>query len=185
MLSFKVLGMPVSWKRVGQDKSGRRVNPKAMREDQKRVASIAEPLWIGRPPHFGPVKIFVQGVFAIPSSWSAAEKAAAMAGERYRDIDPDADRLLNQIMDALKFIAYVDDNQAVDVRCVMRYGLPERREVFVQELEGGNLDAMKRRKAKWFAGGYNQDIAKAPCGIARWPQTIRADAARLGLELVA
>lgn len=177
---FQLLGEPYAWKRVTDGRHGK-VNPKAMRQDQKAMAAKACDVWRGRQPHFGPVKIFVSAIFEIPASWSARERAAALAGERYRDIDPDADRLLNQVLDALKFVAFVDDNQAVDVRCVMRYGSPARREVWIEEKDGGNRDAMLRRKRKWASGGYNDAIAKAPCGMARWPLVIAKDAP---LELV-
>jgi Holliday junction resolvase RusA-like endonuclease len=181
---FGIDGEPFAWKRTTQDQAGRRINPRAMRLDQQAIAAAAGKVFIGRPPHFGPVKLFVLGVFDIPASWSSAEQAAARSCERYRDIDPDADRLLNQVMDGLKFVAYVDDCQVADCRCVMRYGTVARRQVWLEELPAGNRAAAQRRQRKWRGGGYNRDIAKAPCGQARWPLVINADAHRLGLELV-
>lgn len=177
---FIIPGEPVSWKRAIRG----RINPKAMVADQKLIAFTAGKLFEGRAPFFGPVKIFVSAVFDIPASWSAAERAAAQAAERYRDIDPDADRVLNQILDGLKFVAFVDDCQVADCRCVERYGTVARREVWLEELPAGNRSAAINRRAKWRGGGYNAAIAAAPCGQARWPLVINADAHRLGLELV-
>lgn len=184
MIHLVIPGLPMSWKRATRDRSGRVVNVKPMRDDQKAIAAIGARAFMGRAPLFGPVKVFVSAVFDIPGSWSATERAAASAAERYRDIDPDADRVLNQVLDALKFVAFVDDCQVADCRCVMRYGTPARREVWLDELPAGNRDAMRRRQRKWQAGGYNSDIAKAACGPARWPLVINADAHRMGLELV-
>jgi Holliday junction resolvase RusA-like endonuclease len=155
-----------------------------MCEAQRAVARIAGVELAGRAPLFGPVKVFVSAVFAIPASWSVTERAAARAAERYRDIDPDADRVLNNILDGLKFVAFVDDCQVADCRCVMRYGEPERTEVWIDHLPAGNKAAAQRRERKWKGGGYNAAIAKAPCGQARWPLVINADAHRLGFELV-
>jgi Holliday junction resolvase RusA-like endonuclease len=184
---FSVPGTPYSWKRATQAKDGRKVTPKAMRDSQKRIANIACAPFVGVPPMFGPVKVFVSAVFAIPSSWSAAERAAALAAERYRDIDPDSDRILNQILDALKFVAFVDDCQVADCRCIARYGDPERTDVWLSPLPAGNAKSAKNRERGWNSGNYNHHIAKAPCGPQRWPSVIRADAKRLGrsLELVA
>jgi Holliday junction resolvase RusA-like endonuclease len=185
MLSnFTVPGEPFAWKRVMDGRHGKKVNPKPMRDDQKRVAAIACDKWMGHAPHFGPVKLFVAAIFEIPSSWSKVEHGAAMRGERWRDIDPDADRLLNQVLDALKFVAYVDDNQVVDCRCVQRYGSPARRDVWLERLGGGNRNSFTRRQRKWQGGGYNAEIVKSPAGQARWPLVINADAHRLGFELV-
>jgi Holliday junction resolvase RusA-like endonuclease len=134
-------GPPFAWKRATRDRQGRAVNPKAMRDEQKRIAGLACQPFIGRPPLFGPVKVFVSAIFEIPSSWSAAERAAALAAERYRDIDPDSDRILNNVLDALKFVAYVDDCQVADCRCVARYGAVPRVMVWLDALPAGNRAA--------------------------------------------
>lgn len=167
---FTVPGTPYAWKRAADSRQGKRVNIKPMVQDQKAIAEAACQVFAGKPPLFGPVKVFVLAVFDIPVSWSAAEKAAALAAERYCDIDPDADRILNQVLDGLKFVAFVDDNQVADCRCVQRYGRPARREVWLQELPAGNLGAAKRREKKWRGGGYNDAIGRSPCGIVRLPQ---------------
>lgn len=184
MYHLTIKGTPFAWKRATQDRAGRRVNPKAMREHQKAIAQVGCQAFLGRAPLFGPVKVFVAAVFAIPPSWSAAERAAALAAERYRDIDPDSDRVLNEVLDGLKFVAFVDDCQVADCRCVMRYGEPERTDVWIDALPTGNRDAGRRRERLWKSGHYNGPICKAPCGQARWPLVINADAHRLGLELV-
>lgn len=176
-----VEGTPYSWKRATQNRQGRKITPKAMRDSQKAIARAACDAFQGIPPMFGPVKVFVSAVFAIPPSWSAAERKRALAGEVYRDIDPDSDRILNNILDGIKFVAFVDDCQVADCRCVARYGEPERVEVWLQELPAGNLKAGQRRQRGWSSGNFNSQIAKAPCGPQRWPSVVRVDAKRKGL----
>lgn len=63
-----------------------------------------------------PLMVVMVALFAIPQSWSKKRKAEAM----WHTGKPDADNLV-KCMDALNGIAWHDDSQVVDVRCVKRY----------------------------------------------------------------
>ena len=63
-----------------------------------------------------PLTVTMVAIFAIPASWSKRRKAAAM----WHTGKPDADNLV-KCMDALNGIAWHDDSQVVDVRCLKRY----------------------------------------------------------------
>lgn len=136
--SFTVPGRPRAWKRT----SGTAINPrtgKLMRlndpkaeAEKKVIAQLARLHWRGDPV-CGPVALGVEAVFRIPQSWPKELKAEAMAGRVPVVADPDLDRLVNLVMDALTGIAYWDDNQVVAFRPepLKRYGAPERTVVTV------------------------------------------------------
>lgn len=172
---FSIPGQPFAWQRTKQTKSGQRFNSPELKADQARIAALGCQLFHGRQPYFGPVKLFVQAIFAIPSSMPKREQMLADAGQLYVDIDPDYDNILKEIADGLKFVAYVDDCQIADGRAVLRYGRIPSRDVWLQPLAGDGRPAVRRQKL-WLAGKYNPAIAKAPCGMARWPRVIEAEA---------
>lgn len=127
-------GRPQRWVRPQQDgrrgsaRNARFTDPKA--EAHKRmVARLAKGAWKSEPLT-GPVVLTCRFVFAIPESWPKYLKEAARAGRVMHIQDPDLDQLIKQIMDALKGLVYVDDNQVVGLhQCSKRYGFPERTEI--------------------------------------------------------
>ena len=48
---------------------------------------------------------------------------------------PDTDKLLRAVLDALTGVAYEDDSQVVKVLAEKQYGVPERTEVTIREIE--------------------------------------------------
>lgn len=143
---------------------------------KRRLAQAAIERWGPRPPFFGPVKLLVIATFAIPSSFPRALQEAARRGQLYCDRDPDFDNIAKQVADAIKFIAFLDDNQVGDGRSILRYGEAPRTEVWISELEVDGLQtpAERRRRSRWAAGLYDAAIAKAPCGAARLPRVLDA-----------
>jgi Holliday junction resolvase RusA-like endonuclease len=167
---FLIGGTPFAWRRAGRDRRTGRTftDPKA--EAHKRTVAFEAALrWGDRPPLFCPVKMLVICTFQTPDSWSKRLRAEAAAGRIYHDSDPDGDNLQKQIADALKFIAFVDDNQIGDGRTVKRYGDGARTEVWLVPAGDGALPtkAQQRRGAKWAAGGYAEAMAKTAGGWAR------------------
>lgn len=179
--SFVLDGEPFAWKRPAQGRHPRtgapiRITNKDAEAHKKRLAQAAIERWGPRPPFFGAVKLLVIATFAIPSSFPKALQEAARRGELYLDRDPDFDNIIKQVADALRFIAFVDDNQVGDGRSILRYGEAPRTECWASELgpDGLQTPAERRRRAAWAAGQYDAAIAKAPCGTARWPRVLDA-----------
>jgi Holliday junction resolvase RusA-like endonuclease len=182
IIHFTVPGRPFAWKRTNEFK-GRRITDKGQLADQRRIAQLGAEAWGPNPPLFGPVKLLVIATFETPASWPAKLREAAIRGDVYFDSDPDFDNIAKEAADGLKFVAFCDDNQVGDGRAILRYGLGERREIWMEALGDPSLQtpAAKRREAKWRAGGYDAAIADAPCGAARWPRVLdalRKEAAR-------
>lgn len=138
--ALTIPGRPQRWVRPQQDgrrgnaRNARFTDPKA--EAHKRaVAKLAKAVWKS-DPLTGPVVLTCRFVFAIPESWPKYVKEAARAGRVMHIQDPDLDQLVKQIMDALRGVVYVDDNQVVGLhQCAKRYGFPERTEIAIQAIE--------------------------------------------------
>ena len=174
--NFTIHGRPFAWRRAQRDRrSGRTFTDKEMVASQRAIAARACEAWGNAPPFFGPVKLLVMAVFEIPTSWPRAIREAAQRGEVYCDSKPDDDNIRKQIADALQFVAFVDDCQIADGRCILRYGTGERTEVWAEELAGPQTPAQRRRAKAWLEGAYDAAIAKAPCGRARWPCVLYAN----------
>lgn len=148
VVTFTVPGRPRAWQRT----AGTAINPrtgKVMRlndpkaEAEKRViAQLARLAWKGDPV-CGPVALSVEAVFRIPQGWPKDLKTEAMAGRVPVIMDPDLDRIINLVMDALVGIVYWDDNQVVSFRPEpqKRYGCPERSIITISVFD--QLDAQK------------------------------------------
>jgi Holliday junction resolvase RusA-like endonuclease len=102
---------------------------------KRAIAWEAKRAFGSRRPFTGPVLLQCRFIFAIPPSWPKALRAAALEGRVWHVSDPDLDQLVKQVKDALKFIAYVDDNQVAGYhQPAKRYGHPERTEIIVEPL---------------------------------------------------
>lgn len=103
----------------------------------------------------GTVKLSVEAVFAVPKSFPAKLRAAALAGEVAYTGKPDKDNIEKLVMDALNGVAWVDDSQIDRGPTVKRYGVPERVEVVVEELKAadGLKSPAERRREKKVAEG--------------------------------
>ena len=135
--------------RRGKQRNARITDPKA-RAHKEKVAEIVRKLYRGEP-WTGPVVIGLTAVFAIPQSWPKRVRQAAIEGRVWHIADPDLDQLVKQIMDAIKGIVVVDDNQLVGFeRCAKRYGTPERTEVrllFLDQDEDAITPGQRRLEA--------------------------------------
>ena len=69
----------------------------------------------------GPLHVYVDAVFGVPTSWSKKKQAEALAGTVWPIGRIDLDNIIKG-MDALNEIVWVDDNQVVSIRAVKRYG---------------------------------------------------------------
>ncbi|WP_170162071.1 RusA family crossover junction endodeoxyribonuclease [Paracoccus siganidrum] len=129
MVEFTIPGRPFAKQRpkaaivAGR---ARVYTPKETVSFEGKVAEIARPFF--PEPIEGPVKLRIVAVFAVPASWSKKKSAAHEGGFHVQR--PDGDNLLKSIKDGLNRIAWRDDCQVSDARCVKRWGRYD--ETFVQ-----------------------------------------------------
>lgn len=79
------------------------------------IAEHARRQWDG-PPWTGPVRVLIHAFFPIRASWSRA-KQSAWAGRPHVQA-PDQDNIAKAALDSLNGIAFLDDAQVFDGRCV-------------------------------------------------------------------
>lgn len=124
MTSFTIPGKPFAKQRPKAAVIAGRARvytPKQTVSFERQVAEIARPVFPA--PLEGPVKLRVVAVFQIPKSWTKKKKEdAARDGGAFHTQRPDGDNILKAIKDGLNRIAWVDDSQVADVRCVKRWG---------------------------------------------------------------
>lgn len=149
-LSFTIPGRPTQWQRTATFK-GRRINPKAMVEGQKTIGWAAKAAMHGAVPMTGPLRLEVLCVYAVPASWPAWKRAAALKGQVWKTSVPDHDNLTKQIGDALNGIAFVDDAQIVRSSIAKRYGQPERTEVRLSRVDGLSEDMPQEAFQHWLS----------------------------------
>jgi Holliday junction resolvase RusA-like endonuclease len=120
-VSFVIPGKPFGKKRHRVSSIGgkaRAFNPDENTSFEQKVAEIARPLF--PVPFEGPVKLRIVATFEIPASWSKKKQAAMMGG--YHVQKPDRDNVDKAVQDGLNRIAFRDDSQVADGRCVKRWG---------------------------------------------------------------
>jgi Holliday junction resolvase RusA-like endonuclease len=139
-VSFSVPDKPSRWQRPGQGihpTTGEpmRFTDKDAEAGKEHIAWHAKKAWGNRRPATGPVVVRVIGIFAIPPSWPPKLQAAAREARVMHVADPDLDQLVKQVKDALKGIAYVDDNQVCGYpNSAKRYGHPQRTDITIEVL---------------------------------------------------
>jgi Holliday junction resolvase RusA-like endonuclease len=157
--------------RPGQASDGdgevfRYTDPKAA-EGARTIKWEAKRAYGLKRPALGPVTIKVVAVFAIPVSWPPALRRAALEGRVWHTSDPDLDQLVKQVMDALKGVAFLDDNQVVGFHPspAKRFGHPERTEISVTVVpvaEDEKTPAQRRREKRLAEVGWDVLLAPPP-----------------------
>jgi Holliday junction resolvase RusA-like endonuclease len=109
----------------------RTFTPERTREAEAYVIRLAAERWAG-PPLSGPVRLRVEAFFPIRASWSKARQASEVGQPHL--IKPDADNLLKLYADALNGIAYEDDAQIFDGRCLKWWAPMPRVEIHLTEV---------------------------------------------------
>ena len=122
-LLFRVDGEPRGKQRPRFTKQGRTYTPKETRnyELEIREAALNKAVASGYLKPEGAVRVSITAWFSPPASWSKKKRAAAMAGDIYPTVKPDADNLGKAFLDALNEIAYHDDKQVVECTIRKRY----------------------------------------------------------------
>jgi Holliday junction resolvase RusA-like endonuclease len=85
--------------------------------DLRQVATL---YMRGRKPAYGPLALLVHAFRAVPASWKAKDKEAALAGAIMPTSKPDWDNY-GKIVDALNGVLWRDDAQICDGRVIKVY----------------------------------------------------------------
>lgn len=136
---------------------------------EREILLLYRQAFPGREPWTGPVMLRFTAVFPIPSSWTKAQRAAALTAQVYHTSKPDKDNIEKLLVDALTppqrkpgaLVApspagfpWMDDGQ-VQGGGVKRYGECPRTEVeleFIAQPDLPLMPAEKRAKARLAAG---------------------------------
>lgn len=86
---------------------------------------------VGKSFGDAPVAVDVYAYFPIPKSYSQKQVRDIKAGKERPTKKPDRDNIVKIILDALNGLAYDDDKQVVDGRCVKLYAVDNRPRVVV------------------------------------------------------
>ena len=137
-ISFTIPGKPFAKERHRVGVVGghaRAFTAPKTRSFEQKVAEIAVPMFA--VPIQGAVRLRIVATFEIPKSWSKKRRAEMLGA--YHTHRPDADNLAKSILDGLNRVAFADDAQVADQRCVKRWG--QYAETYVEvaplSLDGG------------------------------------------------
>ena len=130
MISFEIPGTPHAKQRARVGRFGG-YTPKATVNAETFIRLAAAPLF--PEPLQGPLGLEIVAVFAPPQSWSGA-KVRRMLGSAHVQ-RPDLDNLAKTVCDGLNGVAYADDAQLAELRCIKRWGAVAKTVVTIRPLE--------------------------------------------------
>lgn len=128
---FTVFGKPQGKARPRFTWSGHTYTPGSTSAYEERVKLAYRQAGGGKLSGF--VSADILAVFAVPKSYTKAQRAAALKAS-FALKKPDCDNIAKIILDALNGLAYDDDAQVVKLRVEKRYGITDHVTV---TLEGG------------------------------------------------
>jgi len=96
--------------------------PEKTRSYEGMVRTAAMEAMGARVPFDEPVEFVVRAIFAVPASWSAKKRAAAITGMIKPGKKPDWDNIGKAWSDALNGVVFRDDCLIVKVSIEKRYG---------------------------------------------------------------
>lgn len=86
----------------------------ASRKWEAEIRGAGERAMAGRPPSEDAIAIIVEARFPIPTSFSRAKRAEALAGRLRPIVKPDYDNICKALGDGLNQIVWKDDKQIVE-----------------------------------------------------------------------
>lgn len=116
-VEFTIPGKPFAWRRA-RSNGKVRFNDKKMEDHAETVGTIAKPFF--PQPIEGPVRLELRCTFKVPASYGKAKRAATIW--RPHTQRPDGSNIQKQVEDALNRIAWIDDSQIADSRCIKLWG---------------------------------------------------------------
>ena len=78
-----------------------------------------------------PIKAKIYCNFQIPKSFTKKKKGQAQKGVLFPTKKPDCDNIVKVVLDSLNGIAYEDDKQVIDVRCIKQYNKEQGEEIVI------------------------------------------------------
>ena len=112
--------------------------PKETVNAERAIRAEFMRLFPGHKAWTGPIMLRFTAVFAIPKSFNAALRQAALEGRLYAIKKPDKDNIEKLICDALNGAAWADDAQ-LQGGGIKRYGHPPRVDVTLEQLAAPDL----------------------------------------------
>lgn len=153
MVTFTIPGKPFAKQRPKAAVVAGRARVYTPQETVSFESKVAE---ISRPhcpaPIEGPVKLRIVAVFEIPKSWTKRKQAEAEG--QYHTQKPDGDNIAKAIKDGMNRIAWRDDCQVADVRCVKRWGRYAETYVQVEALPPSDCQASGLPGGTWAPNSY-------------------------------
>ena len=119
---IEIAGEPHGKGRPRFTRQGHAFTPAATRRYESAIRYAAQEKMNGVPPLDGALAVVVTATFPVPPSWSARNRAAALAGSLPHVKTPDVDNLLKTI-DALNEICWHDDKQITHATIIKKYGV--------------------------------------------------------------
>lgn len=125
-IKIVVSGHPVAWKRAGlaalpSGKVSPPFTPKKVRKWQEDARHEARIVMGPTPPLTGCVAMSLVVYLAVPRSWAAWKRDAALAGHIMPSGRPDLSNFTKNAEDALNGVVWLDDAQIVNEGAVKRY----------------------------------------------------------------
>lgn len=133
IISFDLPGPPHGKGRPRITRQGRAYTPEATRQAEGFIRHQAAQAMAGVEVLRGAVSARVEIEVEPPASFSKKKRAAALSGEVFPTVKPDADNVLKAIFDACNGVVYLDDKQIVKLSMYKRYG---ERDVTTVSFEG-------------------------------------------------
>lgn len=139
MITFSVPGIPVPKGRPRFSISNgfvRAHTPAITVNYETLVRLSAQRAMLGRPPLSGPVRLSIQIVLPVPTSWSKEKQRKALAGEVMPTKKPDMDNVVKALLDGMNSVVFRDDSNVVDLNVSKRYGQVPRADIGAFYVEG-------------------------------------------------
>lgn len=129
LFTLRVPAQPKPTQRARSGKAGHHFTPQPTRNHMAYIKALAVQKLQATPdnsstallPYSGPVKLTVVAEMAIPPSWPAWKRQAALEMRILPAGKPDWDNLGKMVSDALNGVVYLDDAQVVLCETAKRY----------------------------------------------------------------
>lgn len=116
LLRFEIPGRPQAWQRAGRNKAtGITFTKTETRHAMALVKDFAQSRLGETPPTGAPILLELLYGFAVPQSWPAWKREAALDGRVAVTAKPDLDNLEKLVKDALNGVVWADDAQVCRV----------------------------------------------------------------------
>lgn len=141
-IEFFVPGAPIGKGRPRAARRGAGVvmfTPEKTADYEALVAATAAATLAGDAPTHqlldGPLEAVLEMRFPVPSSWSKAKRARALAGVEWHTSKPDADNVAKAVLDACNGVVFRDDSQIVMLTATKEFSETPGVRVVIREVQ--------------------------------------------------